>query len=389
MRIAIITAYGMSTGGTEKFLQTVAKCLPKDKYQVDYYYIDNDASRCSNIKKQQLIDAGVSLIPYQVERYDIRYDYMRQVNSNFFSVYHTKYDLIFSGVCGLAEEPFVYIHDTPIVQSIHYVSGVDNQYNIARVLHISEFSKRLWVELGGDEERTEMISHPICIPEYKTVNVREKFEISKDCFVFGMHQRNNDDIFSDIPLKAYQKIESMDNAFIMCGGSEKYRKQAKQLGLKRCYFIPATDSPDIIYSFLKAIDVYAHGRRDGELNSTALAEAMYFGLPIVSHPSTEFNGHLEVIKDNGFVAKDVTEYANYMEMLEKDTMLYQKCAIASKGMYQMKYDEKTQMQNIINIMDEVLDNPYPNHDKRFALDKVSQRKQRLSRLKMKIFFWRK
>lgn len=386
MKIAIITAYGMSTGGTEKFLQTVAANLPKNRYQVDYYYIDNDSKRCSNVKKQQLIEAGVELVPYQVEGYDIRYNYMRQVESTFFNVYHSGYDLIFSGVCGLPEEPFVYIRDTPIVQSIHYVSGVDNQYNIARVLHISEFSKKLWVELGGDEERTEMISHPIYIPQYKYVDIRKQLGIGKECFVFGLHQRNNDDIFSDIPLSAYQKVESADNAFIICGGSDKYRKQAEQLGLKNCYFISATDSPDMIYSFLKSINVYAHGRRDGELNSTALAEAMYFGLPIISHPSTEFNGHLEVIKENGFVANNVEEYAIYMKSLQEDEMLYKKCSAASKSMYHKKYDVKSQMKHIMDIMDNVINDPYPNHRKRVALDKVSQRRQRLSRLKMKIFF---
>ena len=67
IRLAIVTSYGLSTGGTEKFLQMVASHLPREDYEVTYYYIESDPERVSTVKKQMLLDAGVELIPYHSE----------------------------------------------------------------------------------------------------------------------------------------------------------------------------------------------------------------------------------------------------------------------------------------------------------------------------------
>ena len=358
IKIAFITSYGMDKGGTEKFLQTTAALLPKSKFLVDYYYIDNDDKRVSRERRNYLIAHDVNLITYQVDEIISKYRCIFQKNSTFFNVYEKKYDLIITGSCGLPEDPLINITDTPILQSIHYVSGVDDQYNISRVLHISEFSRDIWKKKGGDDSRSVMISHPIEIQDYRKKDIRKQFLISEDMIVFGLHQRENDPIFSDIPLAAYSKIEDPNTVFLLCGGSQRYCEQAKRLGLKKFYHIPSTDSIDTIYSFLEGIDIYAHGRYDGELNSTALAEAMYFGLPIISHPSDKYNGHLEVIHDNGFICKDVEEYATAMKMLidhpEKRAMM----AAASKKMYQKRYDKDEQINRIIAICIDAIKDPY-------------------------------
>lgn len=365
VRLAIVSSYGLDKGGTEKFLQTVAANLPKNKYEVDYYFIDSDPERISVTKKNYLTNNNVDLISYTVEKIVTTKRYIKQIRSNFFNVYRNNYDIILTGSCGYPEEPMTKIKNVPIIQSIHYVSGVDNQYNISRVLHISEFSKRMWVKKGGDIKRVEMISHPIQIPEYNKVNLRKYFEIDEETIVFGFHQRNDNYIFSDIPLNAYKKVESEKTAFLICGGSTKYREQAKNLKLKHCFFLPFTDQDDIIYSFLETINIYAHGRYDGELNSTALAEAMAFGLPIITHPSSLFNGHLEIIRENGYVAYNVNEYASYLKYVMEQPGVLEKCSKASKQIFQEKYSLNGQMRNLIRIFDEVLKNPYPNPIRRW------------------------
>ena len=40
IKIAFIKFGGMSIGGTEKVLQTIAAELPKDQFQVDFFYCD-------------------------------------------------------------------------------------------------------------------------------------------------------------------------------------------------------------------------------------------------------------------------------------------------------------------------------------------------------------
>lgn len=370
IRVAVVTYYGLDKGGTEKFLQTVSALLPKEKYIVDYYYIDNEKERVSAIKREYLKNNRVNLIPYQCEKVEAKKRIVYQRKSNFSQKFKGA-DLILTGSSGFSEEILFNIKNIPIVQTIHYVDGADNQYNISRVLHISEFSKNMWVKKGGDRLRVGMISHPIIIPKYEKIDIRKKFGIRDDDFVFGLHQRKSDYIFSDIPLNAYKKIENEHTAFIICGGSEKYRNQAKELQLKNIYFIDATDSNDVIYSFLSSIDVYAHGRFDGELNSTALAEAMFFGLPIITHPSDVYNGHLEVIDENGYIAEDVEEYSEKMNLLMKDKAVFRKCSVESKKMFLRKYDPDEQMSNIMAIFDEVLMNPYPHKIRRRWLSLIN------------------
>lgn len=366
IRIAVFTYYGLDKGGTEKFLQTVSALLPKSKYIVDYYYINSNPKKVSSVKKEYLKNNNVNLIPYYCDEVFAKKRYVYQINTTFFDVFKGA-DLILTGSSGFTEQILEHIKNIPIIQTIHYVDGADNQYNISRVLHISNFSKNMWVKKGGDESRTEFISHPIFIPNYKKIDIRKQLGISPNTFVFGLHQRDNDYIFSDIPLKAYAKVETNETAFIICGGSKKYKEQAKNLNLKNAYFLEATDSNDIIYSFLESLDVYAHGRYDGELNSTALAEAMYFGLPIITHPSDIYNGQLEVIDGNGFVARNYLEYADKMYLLMNDKDLYNSCVEGSKRMFIKKYDPDIQIQKIMDIFEDVLKNPYPNKIRRKVL----------------------
>ena len=363
IRIAVFTYYGLDKGGTEKFLQTVSALVSKSNYIVDYYYIDSIPEKVSSVKGEYLNKNNVNLIPYHCDKVEVKKRYVFQSNSTFFDVFQGA-DIVLTGSSGFTEQILENIKHIPIVQTIHYVDGADNQYNISRVLHISNFSENMWIKKGGDKSRTKLISHPIIIPSYNNIDIRKELGISAEDFVFGLHQRDNDYIFSDIPLKAYAKIEGKHTAFIVCGGSKKYREQAKKLGLKRVYFIDVTDSNDIIYSFLESLDVYAHGRFDGELNSTALAEAMYFGLPILTHPSEVYNGQLEVVDGNGFVAQDYNEYAERMKVLIQNKSIFKSCVNGSKKMFLKKYDPDEQIKNIMKIFDDVLNNPYPHKVRR-------------------------
>ena len=87
---------------------------------------------------------------------------------------------------------------------------------------------------------------------------------------------------------------------------------------------------------------------------------MYFGLPIITHPSEYFNGHLEVVEDNGFVANDCKEYAKYMKMFMDNDELIKKCADASTRKFHNHYEFVVQMKHIMDIYDDVIENPYPN-----------------------------
>ena len=366
IRVAFVKNNGLTLGGTEKFLQTVAAGLPKDEFEVDYFYAHQPEDPPNESRKQYLLDNGVNVIEFKTNKQRYHRHKFWLDNNNFFDVFKDNYNIVQTGRCGLYEEPFCDIK-SPIVDSLHYIVAADNQYNISRSMHISEFSKNMWIEKGGDKDRIVMISHPIHIPEFEYIDLRAELSI-KNKFVYGLHQRNDDMIFSDIVLKAYKEVENDNNAFILVGGSEKYREQAKELGLKNVNFIKHTGDVNIIQSFLSTIDLYAHGRFDGELNSTAIAEALYYENPIVSHVSKEgFNGHVECIGHAGFVVDTYEQYAEKLKELEQNKELYEKFSQNAKMRFKEMYDFEIQMQNIINIYKDVVKNPYPNKLKRIHL----------------------
>lgn len=371
IKIAFIKYCGLTTGGTEKFLQTIAAGLPKDEFEVDYFWAHPDDNPPDSGKIKYLQDNGVNLIEFKTSKPRFHREKFWLDETNFFDLFNDNYDIVQTGRCGLHEEPFSNIK-SPIVDSLHYIVGVDNKYNTARVMHISEFSRDMWIKKGGDKERIVMVSHPIIIPEVKYIDLRAELNLENK-FIFGLHQRNDDMIFSEIPLKAYKDVESPKNAYVLVGGSEKYRQQAKELGLKNVHFIGHTSDSSMIHSFLRTIDVYAHGRFDGELNSTAIAEALYYGKPIVSHISKEgFNGHVECIADGGFVVDSYEEYAQKLKEIEQDKNLYNNLCIKAKNRFDEMYDFNKQMENIIEIYREVVKNPYPNKLRRLYLD-IKQR----------------
>ena len=367
IKVAFIMPEGLSTGGTERFMQTIAANLPQDKYEVDYYYTPPVAQH----RYQYMVDHKINLVKYKGD-YHTKWRYICVRDTDFWNVYKGGYDLIQLGRCGYPDDIIAGIKDTPIIDSVHWVAGVCNAYNISRVMHISKFSRDMWIRKGGDAKRVEMISLPLFLPGFTFTDIRASLGLEPDRFLFGFHQADRDDIFSEIPLKAYKEIEDDTNAFVLCNGSKRYREQAKSLGLKNIYFYDYLKDDDEFYSVIKSLDVYAHGRLDGELNSAAIAEAISFGLPIVTHPSDAFNGHLEIVTDNGFVAKDYKEYAGYMKRLQEDKVLWKKCSDASYRIKNEKYDFDVQMERIIEIYDSVLKDPYPDKLRRIWFDMIQR-----------------
>ena len=98
-----------------------------------------------------------------------------------------------------------------------------------------------------------------------------------------MHQRNDMHIFSPMPLDAYEEIQSDDTAFLILGGSANHRKQAKDYQLKNVKFLDTTSDINLIHKFLNTLNVYAHGRSDGEQCSSSIIEGLSHHLPTVSY----------------------------------------------------------------------------------------------------------
>ena len=164
----------------------------------------------------------------------------------------------------------------------------------------------------------------------------------EDKFVFGMHQRDDIHIFSPVPLEAYDDIQNEDTAFLILGGSSNHRKQAKDYRLKNVKFLDTTSDILLIHKFLNTLDVFAHGRADGEQCSCAIIEAMSHGLPVISHTAPSM-GQLEQIGDAGKVVENYEQYSNVMIDMLYDKNYYKKCADNSKK----RYNEIYKLESII------------------------------------------
>tara|TARA_Y100001968_G_scaffold117186_1_gene106582 strand:- start:24 stop:1166 length:1143 start_codon:yes stop_codon:yes gene_type:complete len=343
IKVAFIKFCGMATGGTEKVLQTIAANLDKNKFLVDFYYCDsapyigsdfvhpdNDISRMTYCYAY-----GVRLIKFSVKNKDVTTPTHDWIGSDFFDIFkESRYDVIQTGRAGHPEYPFTKINNTPIVDSIHLAGMAENKANVYKTVLISKDQRDKWVQAGGPRDRSVIIPNPVEIPDYTDSYIQELKLRRK--FVFGMHQRDDDGIFSNIPLEAYKKIENDKTHFILLGGSDRYKKQAEDLGIKNITFLPTVSELEPIHKFLNTLKVYAHGRADGEQCSCAIIEALAHNLPVISHTAPSL-GHMEQIGDAGRVVSSSEVYSLVMTKMIEDKNFYKECSVNAKKRYESTY----------------------------------------------------
>ena len=361
IKIAFIKFAGMANGGTEKYLQTIAAHLPKDQFEVDFFYcdaapylgsdykhLDTDLSRVEYCRSHD-----VNLKKFNVEFKDLRTPTHDWVNTDFWDHFdEDNYDVIQLGRAGHPEYPFIHINKTPIIDSIHLAGMGENKSNVYKTVLISEEQKSKWVSAGGDPNKSVIIPVPVEVPDYDSSSYIKEFGW-EDKFVFGMHQRDDIHIFSPVPLEAYDEIQSDDTAFLILGGSSNHRKQAKDYQLKNVKFLDTTSDINLIHKFLNTLNVYAHGRSDGEQCSSSIIEGLSHSLPMISHTAPSM-GQLEQIGDAGEVVDGYEEYSQIMKKMIHNKGYYVDCKINSEKRYKEIYDVSSIIKKFIELYKEVV-----------------------------------
>jgi glycosyltransferase involved in cell wall biosynthesis len=140
-----------------------------------------------------------------------------------------------------------------------------------------------------------------------------------------------------MPLDAYEEIQSDDTAFLILGGSANHRKQAKDYKLKNVKFLDTTSDINLIHKFLNTLNVYAHGRSDGEQCSSSIIEGLSHHLPMISHTASSM-GQKEQIADAGEVVEDYLEYSEVMKNLMNNKNYYVVCKLNAEKRYREIYN---------------------------------------------------
>ncbi len=327
IRIAIIKFGGLSVGGSERFLQVVAANLNRDLFDVDYYYCDAAPYLGSNRRHadthpdrlKYMQEHKVRLVKFHVEFRDLRKPTFDWIGTDFWELFDERsYDLALTVKSGHPEYPFTKLK-IPLVEIVGLPAGIDSK-PVAHI-HPSQYQLKAWLKLGGNLQKSYVIPPPPTPPQ-TAENLRSTLKIPEAGVVAGFHQRADDAIFSPIPLQAFASCWAQDRYFIILGGGKKYRNQAKELGLKNIYFLPETGDPNLVSQFLNTLDVFAHGRGDGETYGAVLAEAMLHGKPCLSHAVLRGgNAQPETIGPAGWFAINLEEYTEKLDQIYRDPLL--------------------------------------------------------------------
>lgn len=356
-RIAFIKYGGLAAGGTERALQEIAAQLVEHGRQIDYFYCDPKVSPGSNWqhppsddrRRDFLETSGVTVIQFELQFKDLSKPDHPWVSSDFFDKFNEDdYEFVFTAKAGPKEYPF-YLINLPFVEVVTLDAGFDSSENRYHSILISNWQRNSWIQRGGNEQTSSIL--PLSVAENANLgNYRSELGISKDTIVVGFHQRVDNAIVSTIPLEAFSTLRQKETIFLIMGGGAKYQQIAEVLKVP-AIFLPHNSNENAISKFLNTLDVYAHGRSDGETFGTVLAEAMIHGLPIVTHKSTYgANAHSETIANGGFFAFSKDEYINILGELVRNADLRSEVGQRGREFARLAYSHNAFKENLQKIL---------------------------------------
>ena len=130
-------------------------------------------------------------------------------------------------------------------------------------------------------------------------------------------------IYDPIALEAYARIETPLTRFLALAPPPNMVDHARWLGLRTFMALAPVLDEAGLSRFYSLIDVLAHARRDGETCGMNIQEAMYHGLPVITHISDNHNAQPEILGEGyPWIAPrgDLQAYTGFMrEAIESET----------------------------------------------------------------------
>jgi len=318
-RVLFYHKSGLSFGGTEKFLQIIAKHLPPDKFEVFFMASWDEAG---DNRREYLKAEKIKLINFSYSRTDGRFPYfLHDQKPDIFSVIRdNKIDVIVSAGPGYSDYPLNLIKTVPIIL-LGVFGYATVQKNVERQIYISE---EVGVKVKLIAAKKKIALMPILSeavkPEYKDSGrrLRQSLGLSDSDVVFGRIGRGDDYIFDPIGIRAFERlVREYDNvAYLIMSPPPLLRKIVAAEKIRRVYFLEPSAKEEDVWSFHNAIDVLAHFRRDGESQGLNIVESMLCAKPVITHRSGIWNAHLEYLEESfSRVARfdNVDDYYGYMK----------------------------------------------------------------------------
>lgn len=258
-------------------------------------------------------------------------------------VQHCKIDIMHFARSGYYEWPFngrlapVQV-ETNIFGYSDNSGFLDGSIIIGRCLGLSENPSRV------------LIPNPIPAPSphYESLtSLREELGINEEALVFGRIGRPAN--FTPIAFEAFDEFRKhRKSKYIIIGPCDDARRFVHQRSMQKdVIFLDCTNDDSFIERFHKTIDVFAHYRSDGEICSTAIAQAMMYGIPVITHVAGH-NGQIEWLGDGGVYARTPQEYLNAMlEMTLKDR--YLSMSDRSKRFAESNFDQRVVSLRILDF----------------------------------------
>lgn len=310
-------AKGISYSGTDRTMQIMCDWLANrygDKFDVYALYRRNAGVEQLDWMKYRL--GAERVIEYEHEHGENVEPYFPKNTDFYAKVKEINPDIFHAHRAGHTEWPFLpelkeTLPNTKFVET-HIFDRLD-RFPWDQQLFICEYIASKCGRPGGD-----ILYNPVDVPHYVMPHK------DNDPLILGRIGRA--DNFCDISLKAMAVLRDrgIDNfIYKIVNPCPRWKEVAIDLDLLSvCEFLDPIYDNDELSRFYSTIDILAHARSDGECNSVTISEAQMHKVPVVSHESPCYNGHIDQINNSkcGFVVdwKDYVAYADRLEMLILD-----------------------------------------------------------------------
>jgi hypothetical protein len=156
-------------------------------------------------------------------------------------------------------------------------------------------------------------------------------------------------------FKKKYPLESKRWHFIIKNGGSRYREQVKELGISNVHFLLATPDTASVSKFLNTLDIFAHGRKDGETFGAIFVEAMLHGKPCLSHyVEGGANAQPETMGPAGLFAKTEEEYVVMLYKLYSNTSFRNHLASKAQEHAKNYYSMDMCINDLVNKYYEIL-----------------------------------